>query len=576
MARAERYSAKEPIPVKQAQLIDPGAFPADISSAEALMEAADVVGVFAELERRKRAADDSLAANAASESRTLAELEMQQYMVDNPDPNDWDKGLVEILARQGAIYSSQKFSAKAKKDDDVRQEAFVDKLRIRTKIAETTQSIKNNITVSGKNLIDLMTNDDGTPEDALDIKEQIEDFREALLRKTTPELAAIQIEETLKEGKKGFYINQSKLFPDATITKMEKKKKALGKGGKDKEGLGAKDFDDIIASAYTAKALASKSLDDQQEIDRDELGQALHDGTITYDKINATSLDEREQEAYRLKMNAEALRKSQGLPIITNQLEVSRLGDLIPDIWRDRRTYDEVKAEIDDARFPTEGNPLIDDTPYATLIGRARTQMVKVQADSHSRIMRDVRSELRVKDESMMILFLAAIDDKEERNLAETTNQRQAERANAFEEQMYEWLKDNPKATRDDYERFKAENLPHFRTWEPGMPMPITEEREEDEFRLARAKLASIFEKAKIPKQTIYEEIGKLGQIWEQLSVSEQLKIYEDLASGIKAESILNQYKGRTESPYPEYPDAFLENGIWKVIKDGKKYRIEE
>ncbi len=29
------------------------------------------------------------------------------------------------------------------------------------------------------------------------------------------------------------------------------------------------------------------------------------------------------------------------------------------------------------------------------------------------------------------------------------------------------------------------------------------------------------------------------------------------------------------ESPYPEYPDAFLEDGVWKVIRDGKTYRIE-
>ena len=30
------------------------------------------------------------------------------------------------------------------------------------------------------------------------------------------------------------------------------------------------------------------------------------------------------------------------------------------------------------------------------------------------------------------------------------------------------------------------------------------------------------------------------------------------------------------KSPYPEWPDAFLEDGVWKVIQDGKKYRIEE
>ena len=33
--------------------------------------------------------------------------------------------------------------------------------------------------------------------------------------------------------------------------------------------------------------------------------------------------------------------------------------------------------------------------------------------------------------------------------------------------------------------------------------------------------------------------------------------------------------KKETKSPYPEYPDAFEEDGVWKVIRDGKKYRIE-
>ncbi len=31
----------------------------------------------------------------------------------------------------------------------------------------------------------------------------------------------------------------------------------------------------------------------------------------------------------------------------------------------------------------------------------------------------------------------------------------------------------------------------------------------------------------------------------------------------------------KEKSPYPEYPDAFLEDGVWKVTRDGKKYRIE-
>jgi hypothetical protein len=30
------------------------------------------------------------------------------------------------------------------------------------------------------------------------------------------------------------------------------------------------------------------------------------------------------------------------------------------------------------------------------------------------------------------------------------------------------------------------------------------------------------------------------------------------------------------QSPFPEYPNAFKEDGVWKVIVDGKKYRVEE
>jgi len=35
------------------------------------------------------------------------------------------------------------------------------------------------------------------------------------------------------------------------------------------------------------------------------------------------------------------------------------------------------------------------------------------------------------------------------------------------------------------------------------------------------------------------------------------------------------QGKGR-KSPYKEYPDAFLEGGVWKVNRNGKKYKIQD
>lgn len=66
----------------------------------------------------------------------------------------------------------------------------------------------------------------------------------------------------------------------------------------------------------------------------------------------------------------------------------------------------------------------------------------------------------------------------------------------------------------------------------------------------------------KIWNKTGYEKIGKNEFDWDP----------ED--SNIKA--LRKNSMQQTKSPYPKYPDAFLENDIWKVMRNGKKYRIEE
>jgi len=33
---------------------------------------------------------------------------------------------------------------------------------------------------------------------------------------------------------------------------------------------------------------------------------------------------------------------------------------------------------------------------------------------------------------------------------------------------------------------------------------------------------------------------------------------------------------GKRKSPYKEYPDAFQEGGVWKVMRGGKKYKVQE
>lgn len=62
---------------------------------------------------------------------------------------------------------------------------------------------------------------------------------------------------------------------------------------------------------------------------------------------------------------------------------------------------------------------------------------------------------------------------------------------------------------------------------------------------------------------------GMLEKLWGRWVQSLFGMGYRKIA-GIEKEG-----KEAEKSPYPEYPDAFLEDGVWKVIRDGKTYRIE-
>ncbi len=259
MARVERFISTQPIPVEQAQLVSPADFPFSRASAKALEQ---IGGVLEELGKRRQDAENSLSINAAGESRDLAKLQMKQFMLNNPDPSTWSEGMIKILGDQRKIFSEQRFSVEAKANEDIEQEAFENELGATVQIAATIQTIQNDITVSGKNLIDKIANDDGTPSAAADIDKQIKLYQEALERKDTKEVAALKMEETLREAKKSFYDNQSKLFPEKTIKEMEAKKKALGKKGIGQDGLSAKDYDAVIASAITAQNQAKKVNDE--------------------------------------------------------------------------------------------------------------------------------------------------------------------------------------------------------------------------------------------------------------------------------------------------------------------------
>ena len=445
MARVERITSTTPVPVEQAQLIDPSAFRFSNISAEVMGQ---VGGTLFELGKRELEAKNSLAVTAAVESRRLAKLKMEEFIKNNPDPDTWSKGAFDIINEQSATFSQQKFNSKTLEEQEIEQDAFKDQLNMEVGIAAVAQNIENAIVTSGKNVIDAMSTDDGTPEAADEIDKQIKLYQEDLERKYTKEVAAIHLEETLKQAKKAFYIDQSKLDPDTTISKMEKKKKALGKAGKDKEGLGAKDYDDIIASAYTAKALVNKSLDTLQETDRDKLGQALHDGTIDYTMINSTSLDEKEQESFRVKMNAEAERKAKGVVIETNETVKGRLESMAYDISTGAITVPEFRTRLTEERYT---NKTIDDDVYDELFSLAERKFESYQAGAmKEREVFALGQLVTLPSEEAFAEMLTRLTSKFDKEQAQTLRQLQFDNLDQYKKALRDWLKVNKDANADE------------------------------------------------------------------------------------------------------------------------------
>ncbi len=222
-----------------------------------------VAGDFANFQiqnlQRRTKAEDSLAINAISESRDIAKLEMQQFMVDNPDPSTWENGWDIVIQKQQKEFIGKTLTRNAAANARINQKAFELGGRKIVQILATEQTINIDIDTSGENLIKTVSDPLATEPIIAAAKTK---YSDALLRKMTKEEANIRVEETFREATIEKYDSQASLFPEETINLMTAKKKAIGKGGVDTDGLDANDYDNIIGTALTIQSRNKKVLDD--------------------------------------------------------------------------------------------------------------------------------------------------------------------------------------------------------------------------------------------------------------------------------------------------------------------------
>ena len=208
MARIQGHDASVPVPIERAQIIQPFQF--DAAEAKALGQIGGVVSRIGkkaqreqeardELALRKRAATDSLSSSKALKARQLADLEMQAAN-QLPEEKDRKKARSDVIRKYNEFRIDLDMSPGERQREDVESGAWNDQVRTRGEIFDVAAEIKTDIFVGSTTLIDLIGNDDGTPDAALKIRTQIESVSESLQRDVSGDEAEILLAEYVRQG----------------------------------------------------------------------------------------------------------------------------------------------------------------------------------------------------------------------------------------------------------------------------------------------------------------------------------------------------------------------------------------
>jgi len=103
----------------------------------------------------------------------------------------------------------------------------------------------------------------------------------------------------------------------------------------------------------------------------------------------------------------------------------------------------------------------------------------------------------------------------------------------------------------------------------------ITPSKTSTEQTLGALRPGGIFKPPQVNAESVLPGINIAQSAAQSLpSVTAAQKLSQLINSGGSAPD--QESQGSSEkSPYQDYPDAFKENGVWKVVRDGKKYKLE-
>jgi len=285
-----RVHSTQPIAVKQAQLVNPNAFQLDTSITQAVGGIGDVMQ---ELSLRKQNADDSLAMSKAMNARKQSDAEIQQMMLDNPDPNSWQSGSMKIRSKHMTDVSQYKgVSKKARGILNSEMQAYNELAHMQIGIATTKKSVDDAYIFASASHIEAIGS--GDEQVILETRMNLEQASSAKFSKDESAVRLAEIEkqgvDLLKKNGREAVRNVAVETPVETIERIDAELK-LRSEGKESDFIGVESRDLNSARQLAKSTIVSNgnAIDKQYDIEigrgATEINKGIIDKTMTEAKI---------------------------------------------------------------------------------------------------------------------------------------------------------------------------------------------------------------------------------------------------------------------------------------------------
>ena len=343
-----------------------------------------------------------------------------------------------------------------------------------------------------------------------------------LLKTGTPEKEALARIDSINSEAKDLFGTGENLFGPDDIDKLKK---------------------NYLAQKNFADATAKQKNDIEMEKMRGDFLVKLHEKTLTFEEISASGLptqgDLGQQEFMKL-VDQQAKDILKGDEIVSDMRIEAALEKMALDVSTGAVKLEDLSKAAAKARYTDKS---IDDAGYDGIMSVANREHKTYQANALGEAisygMRQLVSTEEAKKEMLDALIAGGGDYTEMAKKMASAGRLDEENFSQYKRAMNEWFESEKKAGRDP---------------------------DDDEIYIKSRKTLVHFRGRKLD-----ESIYGADTPEQEMKKAELSKYFRGLPGQA------GKFKGKKgQSPYKEWPDAFLEDGVWKVIKDGKKYRIKD